>query len=960
MKSFYQLVLVLTIPIIGYTQTSTVQYLNGNQYLDIGHEWHLYDSGSQQLYKIISDKVSIKFNDGVSQSAIQTFINSHNLQLLSVTFNTWYDFIIPSGSQYFTLVNQLKQNSIDDKLEVPVFAKPSATPNDPDYSLQVYLNQASDIDIDAAEAWDIATGDPSVVIAIIDSGTDWEHVDLGPGTDGYQNIWLNDLEDDWSDPNDPTSGDGIDNDNNGYIDDWKGYDFYSTNQVRDNDARPAINDFHGSHVAGLAAAKTNNNRGVSGVAGGWNSPGARIMCLRVGDDSKFGTVDIDNAIEYAAMNGAKIINLSFKSPNIGPISFAINRAIEDYNCIIFASAGNTGLSTVEHPAAYPNVIAVGATSANDDRINFSNYGDNTSISAPGYYIRSLYPNNGYGNQAGTSSSCPVASGVAALLLSVNPCIEWEEMENILQQTAEKVGGHNYNWNVDKPGHSRELGYGRINAKDAVTLAQTMYSAQYDLYMKDTEQDFGQSPSPGLYTDAGPDIWYRNNDDGLTNQESEDLVWDGSKFWVYVRVRNKGCSESSGGTLDLHWSRAGSAFSWPTNWVGATSNGDGDLIASKPLPNIPAGQDVILKFEWDMQSVLQNSPNNHAEACLLARIEGLAADPIGPTTTLYNDVKKENNLTMKNVIIRDAVFFKQEGRVTAIVGGTDYESGIYDILFRAPEGYTGNPLYKEAEITVILDQQAWDKWSSNEFRGENVKIISQEDRKILIQGDNATISGLDYQSKERSSIEIAVNFLVDEVSDKNKFLYHMVQTFHDDPDKIVGGVHFYISKDSRTPFDADAGSDQYLKANQATYLSANTISEPATYNWYDSEGSLIYSGTDTTITQSITEKYKLEVISLLDGFKDYDEVDVIVSDYYISSFLPNPATDNINVDYHISNSGSAYIMMIDINNTNNTSNFILDVSQNQANLNVQNLSRGIYAMLLVVDGQIVDSQITQLN
>lgn len=206
---------------------------------------------------------------------------------------------------------------------------------------------------------------------------------------------------------------------------------------------------------------------------------------------------------------------------------------------------------------------------------------------------------------------------------------------------------------------------------------------FDLYMRDTPEDFGESPSPGIPTDAGPDIWVRNSNDGLTNLFSEQLVYDPNanpSFYAYVRVINRGCSDYDNtvhaGTLDLHWSLSGTAQSWPDNWDG--TNGKGDLIASLPIPYIPAGESHIFEIPWHVSSEYVQSGQFDSRICYLARIEGITADPTVQNTNLYGDVKRENNLTMKNLIIRNANFFKTDNWVPLYVGGVEFANRDYDI------------------------------------------------------------------------------------------------------------------------------------------------------------------------------------------------------------------------------------------------------------------------------------------
>ena len=257
-------------------------------------------------------------------------------------------------------------------------------------------------------------GSSDVVIAIIDTGVDYNHIDL------RNNIWVNSAE---------IPGNGIDDDGNGYIDDVNGWDFVGD----DND--PMDDNGHGTHVAGIAAAE-NNKTGTVGVA--YN---CKIMCLKAGNSSGyFNNSDIAEAIQYAYMNGASVINMSFGGSSI---SIAVEDALMDaYNqCVLVAAAGNEslcnnlscpehapfGLVGVSYPAALPYVIGVMSCNANGTTrsafSNFDHYPYGTveyEVYACGEQIPSTWPNNKYATLSGTSMACPVVAGIAAVLRSTYP------------------------------------------------------------------------------------------------------------------------------------------------------------------------------------------------------------------------------------------------------------------------------------------------------------------------------------------------------------------------------------------------------------------------------------------------------------------------------------------------------------------------------------------------------------
>lgn len=279
-----------------------------------------------------------------------------------------------------------------------------ATPNDPrfaDGSLWGLHNVGQsggtpDADIDAPEAWDVTTGDPATIVAVIDTGVDYRHPDLAA------NMWVNTRE---------IPGNGRDDDGNGYADDVYGYDFYN------NDPDPMDDHGHGTHVAGTIGAVGNNGIGVVGVA--WN---VKIMALKFLGASGSGSLsDAIRALDYAVANGATISNNSYGGDGYSQaFADALERA-RAAGHIFVTSAGNAGRdidASPTYPASFTNdnVITVAATDRNDGRASFSNYGAvSVDLGAPGSGILSTYKGGGYATMSGTSMASPHVAGVVALV-----------------------------------------------------------------------------------------------------------------------------------------------------------------------------------------------------------------------------------------------------------------------------------------------------------------------------------------------------------------------------------------------------------------------------------------------------------------------------------------------------------------------------------------------------------------
>jgi hypothetical protein len=291
--------------------------------------------------------------------------------------------------------------------KVPVYTAEFMGANDPMYTQQWGLRNPTNpgMDIGVEAAWAHVTGNPQVVVAVIDNSIDLRHPDL------IGNLWVNVGE---------IPGNGIDDDENGYVDDVHGWNFVDRNP---DISPPYRAEDHGTHVAGIIGARTGNRMGIAGIAGGWGDlPGVSIMAFRAGRGRNM--FEGYAAMVYAADNGAAIANNSWG----GAGSTAAGRAAVDFftrhgggeimnGGLVIAAAGNANNSNLSFPAAFANALAVGSIQQNGTRSGFSTYGDWVEIAAPGSDILSAIPENAYSRLSGTSMASPMVAGVAALILS---------------------------------------------------------------------------------------------------------------------------------------------------------------------------------------------------------------------------------------------------------------------------------------------------------------------------------------------------------------------------------------------------------------------------------------------------------------------------------------------------------------------------------------------------------------
>jgi len=355
-----------------------------------------------------------------------------------------YRFELRSGMDVWEACRNLAQNPGVEYAEPWFVHQVVFTPNDPSFGFQWHLAK-----VRADSAWDIQRNDTTVIIGIIDTGVSWAHPDL------EANLWIN---------RDEVPNNGIDDDNNGYVDDVRGWDFAgSDGRSPDNDPAFRGTDFaygyHGTQVAGVASAVTNNGLGVAGAA--FN---AKIMAIKTSADADPKLIVFGyQGVVYAADNGAQIINLSWGSAGSSRFEGEVIAYARSKGVLVVAAAGNENSEELFFPAAYPGVLSVAATSSSDRKANFSNFGHWVDVSAPGVSILSTTSLESYGSSSGTSFSSPLAAGVAALVKARHP--DWTG-----DQVGEQVRISANNIDALNPGYEQKLGYGRINAYRALTVS----------------------------------------------------------------------------------------------------------------------------------------------------------------------------------------------------------------------------------------------------------------------------------------------------------------------------------------------------------------------------------------------------------------------------------------------------------------------------------------------------------
>ncbi len=423
MKKFVVFTLIsILVSIVGKAQVLKYK----GRFEKQGENLYLIENSKKVL--IDTKSITVKLKPSTKLSTKEVVLRSNLLGYI--------DLAVPKGIDVQTYVSQLEKKDIFEMIKYNFIGTCCSLTNDDFVDLQWYLDS-----IQAPDAWTISKGCPNVKVAVIDIGFNNTHPDLDYGLDNYKNI-----------------------------DTTLGYDY--TNM-------PCIS-YHGTLVSGIIAAKSNNYIGIAGIAGGNNSPGACILPFGV-SSSQYGDPYIegnyiDDAIILAVNNGAKIINMSFgfslNSNEYYPdMDAAINYAYNHGVTLIAASGNENG--DVYYPAAHPNVIAIGGLKQTLQRHPESNYGLGLDLCAPGENICSIAANEGAQARSGTSFAAPQVTGVVALMLSVNPSLTPSQIREILCSTCKKLPNYTYN----DAGWNEEVGYGLLNAYNALIAANSSISGE---------------------------------------------------------------------------------------------------------------------------------------------------------------------------------------------------------------------------------------------------------------------------------------------------------------------------------------------------------------------------------------------------------------------------------------------------------------------------------------------------
>jgi subtilisin family serine protease len=385
---------------------------------------------AQPTARYAPGEILVKFKEGLSKEHTERIHRSRGFKVAGRLKRVPIERInLPAGWSIEEAISFYRADPAVEYAEPNYIRRAFKTPNDPYFTELWGLHNTGqtggtqDADIDAPEAWYIQTDCSSVVIAVLDTGVDLDHEDL------KESIWRNTGED-WS--NGSPGNNGLDDDGNGMIDDYCGWDFVNCDNDPADD-NSTEDDYHGTHVTGIIAARGNNGVGITGIC--WS---ASIMILKILDEDGNGSVAHElGAIGYAIDKGAKIINLSLGGPDDSNIEHDVIKMAGDAGILFVASAGNEGTDNDEspvYPASYDldNIISVTATDHNDELLPWANYGlVSVDVGAPGVEIYSTKPGVSYQYISGSSMAAPHVAGLAALIWAYHGELPYNQVKGII-------------------------------------------------------------------------------------------------------------------------------------------------------------------------------------------------------------------------------------------------------------------------------------------------------------------------------------------------------------------------------------------------------------------------------------------------------------------------------------------------------------------------------------------------
>jgi hypothetical protein len=582
--------------------------------------WPLWSQETRARFSLLPNVLLVRYRSHATQEEIRRIEEKYGLERNDAKSRHlggrfFYDVNLLAGNAYALRDNVAKEPAVMSThySSMPMHSPLALRPNDEHFGDQWNLGC-----IGAEDGWDVTTGDPGVVIGILDSGCNMEHEDLQEG-----------------------------------FDETGGYNA-STGRHDGSDPGTSAIPGHGTCVAGIAAARIGNARGIAGVAGE-----CKIHAVAI---PNYTDDEVDGAIREAVDAArVQVINMSFRDIDHSWDTLELDATIDyAYHSGVFlcAAAANVDQPAIGYPALHPEVVAVGAIDRNLQRAQDqpgdlvpwgSSYGGLLDVVAPGVDCMATALLGGYGSFAGTSAAGPHVAGLAALLLSAYRTLSVDRVRSVIEQTCEKVRPDLYAYTLhdDHPNGpwNEEMGYGLINIDRALRYA--------DVVIRDHLADNGSLPSnpeDEVFWDS-PDIGIKREDDGVFGHDG--AMIRGQTNYVYVQVTNLGPAQARDVTVRCRAvSFSSTEFEYPRDWESAEDAGeDGWYVDATAIEgtfsSIAVDGSALARFELSAEEVhrLHNWETSGGHPCILAQVR---------CTNDYNEavpghnVWSSNNLAQKNV------------------------------------------------------------------------------------------------------------------------------------------------------------------------------------------------------------------------------------------------------------------------------------------------------------------------
>ncbi|MGM0636593.1 MAG: S8 family peptidase [Bacteroidota bacterium] len=747
---------------------------------------------------------------------------------------------------------------------------------------------------------------------------------------------------------------------------------------------------HGTRVAGVVAADTDNGEGISAIGYDTNL----ITASKSLGQMPQGIISPHALSLYLVEQHSelKVLNFSWGGSYESAIAEEVyDSIVEHHNVTLVAAAGNSPWqssgpsSSKYYPATYDNVISVSSVSSYNgygqmdengqqwgwkdvhdffigDTLTNHQHHDKVDLVAPGYLVPSPNRFDEYMFSTGTSFASPMVAGTVALMYDVNPDITPAQVKTILKETADDIYHIPENQQYDGL-----LGDGRLNAYAAVLQAKCLADPEpgLDLMMQNSDIDYGEQPD----TDTeviwnSPDIWVRNQPDGHLYKESEDLQYQDSNStaYVYIRITNNSCEVSSGAELlKLYWAKGGLSQTWPAVWEGDTNTGlldFGGSIDTQNIPSLEPGESTILEFEWQPKNPEMYEFFNFEKPwmfCFLARIvtdDDPMTSPEGENAA--TNTRNNNNIAYKNETVINVGERPNKGSI--VVGNLGGQVSLVSNVEFFTNTNDDDNLWADAEVRAELNEDLWQLWQNSGAQSTSVRVVNQNTREIILLDNGASLDNILFPSDEWGVATMSVNFLINEVDAQEEYTFHVQQCDASSQETLGGFSYTFLRDNQRQLFSANYNSES--NTDNTETLHAENINEDALYNWYDEDENLVYSGSDFTTSSVVAKKYKLEVVAEEDGHKDYKEVET-KDKRGLSSVSPNPANTTIEVGYLIAEEDNAYIMITN-SATGSNHNYVINNEADSVSISVEHLQIGSYVVNLVIDGVIIDAKHLLIN